>query len=604
MYSADSIEAGVSYHLDKENNPRMNRDRILSFRALLAGLMLVVLLTGCSGEPASQWLRAPGWSRGVYTGLTYSTRPVPVTLDDSGGIYLLHVDQSGENYSPRLTAFDRQGQVRWVKRLDQSFGRISDTEIIWDGQGLQAFWIADNVLYRVRLDNQGSVREAPRPLSGEIDVDSFAAARLPSDEVSVWFSQSRREPGLYRLTTEGEVVLVDPQGTRPELRVGADGSLHVIWAQMPLGYGDMRILYASYPQGVDSGEQAVLLYEQSITPTSIVEGPWLGLAGEQVYVIWALTYRTGPQAGTSLASFVYFPAGNPDQVTQPEVINIPEEYRLEYHEVSAGVHAGSRVPLPSPYTETTTISNLSTNTSAAPELVVAFHTQAQYLMRQYKGQVSTAFIQDGKPTGYQLLSFTATDSDSPVIISDAQGYLYLTWMEKGAEGNLVYLATTAPDMVAAMNRLSAEDVGRLAAETLFGMLIGVAISPLAGFIWLMGALVGMLLTTPLRRGNNRVGVIVSIFLSLAAFWLAKYIALPGVESYVPFSAWIPMIPDWLKVPLQIVVPVMILITALYVAWSYTFRRESESVLNFLLIYAAVDAVLSMAVYGVIIISAF
>jgi hypothetical protein len=70
-----------------------------------------------------------------------------------------------------------------------------------------------------------------------------------------------------------------------------------------------------------------------------------------------------------------------------------------------------------------------------------------------------------------------------------------------------------------------------------------------------------------------------------------------MRGYVPFSAWIPGLPVWLQVPLQIGVPILTTLLGIAVAWYFTYRRNSESVLNFLFIFAAVDGLITMAVYG-------
>jgi hypothetical protein len=78
------------------------------------------------------------------------------------------------------------------------------------------------------------------------------------------------------------------------------------------------------------------------------------------------------------------------------------------------------------------------------------------------------------------------------------------------------------------------------------------------------------------------------------------LTLPGIGDYVPFSSWIPIIPGWLEWPLRWGVLLFIGASALLVAWHFTYRRRAHSALNFMLIYAGVDSVLSMAVYGSII----
>lgn len=137
----------------------------------------------------------------------------------------------------------------------------------------------------------------------------------------------------------------------------------------------------------------------------------------------------------------------------------------------------------------TYISGLTVDPTRAPEVAIAFHTKLEYLRPQEQGQVSTVFFGDGAPAAYQQISFTSASSDFPAILSDQAGYLYITWLESGAEsGYMVYFASTAPDIRQALNRLTADDIGRLLAETVFGLLGGVVLVPLA-LIWVIAPMV-------------------------------------------------------------------------------------------------------------------
>ena len=108
-------------------------------------------------------------------------------------------------------------------------------------------------------------------------------------------------------------------------------------------------------------------------------------------------------------------------------------------------------------------------------------------------------------------------------------------------------------------------------------------------------------TSFLRRGQSgdgiTIGTLVSMFLAGAVYWLVKLLTIPAIQTYVPFSAWVPGLPVWLQTPLQIGIPILTTLLGIFAAWYFTYRRNSESILNFLFIFAAVDGLLTMAVYG-------
>jgi hypothetical protein len=90
---------------------------------------------------------------------------------------------------------------------------------------------------------------------------------------------------------------------------------------------------------------------------------------------------------------------------------------------------------------------------------------------------------------------------------------------------------------------------------------------------------------------------------MIVLWIVKLGVLPGMVDYVPFSAWIPILSEWLILPLRIGVPLLAAIFSLLVAWYLLKRRAESSIYAFLLIYAAVDAVLTLGVYGVLVLAA-
>ena len=68
-------------------------------------------------------------------------------------------------------------------------------------------------------------------------------------------------------------------------------------------------------------------------------------------------------------------------------------------------------------------------------------------------------MQNGLPTSYQLLSFTQQASSDPTIISDADGQLYITWLESGDVSRFdVFYAATTPDLQQAFNPVTVDDV--------------------------------------------------------------------------------------------------------------------------------------------------
>lgn len=565
--------------------------------------LLVVLLTGCSESEERLWLKAPGWSRAQMIGNTGAGDPVSVAVDDAGQVYFLLVNADEGGARPRLLALDREAQTIWDITYEIALGRVTDPRLYWDGALLQLFWIGDYALYQAAVDRSGDLVSGPHLLSGEVAVESYAVALGAQGELIAWYAGARRAPGLYALPPGdlgGPALLVDPQGVRPDLRVDESGALHAIWAHYPPGYGDNRIYYGAYPEGRFQPGRETLMAEPSLGTASFMSGPSLGLDQERAYLFWTELTRIGLEAGKVESLYLSFPLGKPDQASPVGQLFVPSGYDLAYQASPAtGLEAGERAPLAS--WGVSDITDLAVLNAQEAETAAAFRARVEYLGRKEQGQIGIVYFREGAPTGYQLISFSSANSLDPGLLAQG-GRLYLTWMEKGdLPGFVVYFASTAPDLSQHLNRINWRDLGSLAAETAFGLLTGALLLPLA-LLWLIVPLAVMGLTSFMRKDEEsltNVGTLLSLIPAVILYWVSKLLVLPGMRDYVPFSAWIPFLPDWMGHPLQIGVPLGIGGAALWLAWRLTYRRERPSALFFFLLYAFIDGILTTAVYGVL-----
>jgi hypothetical protein len=572
-------------------------------------LFLALSLTACTGQTERVSLNAPGWNRARLVGNTPIVDPVSIALDDAGGIYLFLFGGDGDAYYPRVIALDRRAEVVWDRTYDQiALNRPDQSQIIWDGQTLQLIWLSDQGLYNTKITAAtGELLAPPALLSGNVKVANYSVARDTDGSQTFWYAGPQKSPGLYALPPgepAGEPTLVDPAGIIPDLRYDSAGTLHATWTRYPPGENHPQFIYGAYQDGLYVAGQERIMLDPRVGTTRVY-GPWLGIDRQRVYLIWTIVPRIGPLAGMAATSYIHFPLGQPASASPVRQVSIPYSYHLSYQTPpEGGLESGPRVLSGG---GNTYIARLAVDPALSPELAMAFHTKLEYLRRQEQGQVSTIFLQDGIPNGYQQISFTPASSDYPAVLSDKAGQLYITWMEGSAlSGYDVYFSSTAPDIRGALSGLTWGEFGPLAAETLFGLLTGAVLVPLA-LLWILPAMVILGLTSVIRRDDESFsspGVIVSLALAITAYWVTKLAFMPTVRDYVPFSAWLPFLPPALNLPLQVGVPLLITGLALAVAGRYTYGGERPSPFFFLLIYAVVDGALTMAVYGVTFYGAF
>lgn len=542
--------------------------------------------------------------------------PAPVAVAEDGRVFALFFSQlEAEGQQPELLSVDENGEIAWRTLLPVEVGRAESPKLILQGEVLNLFWLDQDDLFYAQADPvDGSLLGDPKELSGGRLISHFDAVLDNQGRLVVWLAGPRRQPGLYRLPDlQGEPVLVDPRGIRPDLSLGSDGKAHAFWANYPTGFGELEFFYSPVPTDADGllePVQPALVSNPRIGPTSVLQGPVGAVTEDSGYLFWTVIERTGMSAGSASTRYVIFDPSNPQLQEKDETLFVPGGYRLPYEEVTGGqFDAGQRVLLPgSELAGTSYVADIALNNHPSGELAIAASSRAAYLRNKHEIQVGVSYLQQGEPHSYQLLSFTQAASVLPNLEQGPGDSLYVTWMERGElPGFLVYLTSTHPPMTQGLAELDQEDVARLTADTAFGMLTGMLIAPIATLVALVVPLLIVGLAAFFRDEDEPLlapATLISLTLSLAAFWTAKLGVIPTIFEYIPFSAWLPMIPSWLDDPLRLGVPIFIGLLAFLVAWDRTYRRQVRSPIYFILIYAAIDGMLTGAVYGLHFYAAF
>jgi len=571
---------------------------------IIALLLLLLVLSGCSTGERPLWTNAPGWSRAPYMGVNAIGDPVPFAADEDGNLFFLFIVSDQDMLYPQVVGIDRTGARTIDVRISTPLIQPDIPAMVWDGELLQLFWISDQALYHASITPDGIVASTPTLLSGDVKTGAFDVTVSNEGDLAVWFSGPRREPGLYRVDLQdGSILPLDEIGIRPQLAFDATGTLHALWTHYPPGLEQTAILYAAYEDGRVHVAAETIVAEPALGISNLLEGPQLGLDEDNVFVLWTERIMTGMQSGSVRSTYLWFPAGQPELVSAEEYLRAPLSYELPYSSWDGGtMQTGDRFDIgQGGFSQTGTILEITPSYPADGELAIAFNIKADYLRRKSELQIGVLYL-DPDPTSYQLISFTAAGSQSAYLVN-LDGSLYLSWLEKTSSSAYdVYFSTTSPDLSAALNTVQSSDILAIIGQSLFGFVSGMLLLPM-GLIWIVVPIIVIAIASMIRREEEdfwspyNLG---SILLALGAYWASKLMILPGINSYVPFSAWIPGIPSALKIPLRIGIPTLIAVSALYLAYRFTRTREQQSSLFFVLVYAALDGILTLGVYGVLI----
>ncbi len=592
--------------------------RVLNkLKIVLIFIILAVLLSSCSDQALDRlWLKSEGWSRGVLLGDTALASITEPVIDSKGQVYNILFPRSeveDKRYQPVLVMLSQDGATKEQFQLDFLIAQPRRAKLILRDDHFDLFWIDSNTLKVIQLDTNGKLLSEIKFLSTEDRVDHMEVVYW-NDGYEIWYSGSKENPGIYALSGEIEHLtksVIDPGGIRINLFLDDHALLHASWANYPIAYGDIEFYYLK-PLASRSDElDPILVYTTGISPSRRVDGPMIAIDEEVVYIFWSEAIVAGLDAGFRTTYFRYFPIGRPDTIRPPMAIHIPIIANLPASEFNSGTfQTGERVYVSSGIPSTASIENIEILNGNFTETAIVFRSRSEFKWRDFRNQTSIAYLSDGLVTTYQPLNYTSAESYYPSVAHDQEMNLYVTWLEKGELTYRAYLTTTDPNKKINIDLVTIDDYLYLGAEGLFGILAGAVLSPFAAAAWggigLIGFIFNMIFSQFNKPIYRTIGELLSMATGVGVFWFMKLATLPGLKTwdYVPFSAWIPRIPENLTQPLIYGVPALIAVIALSVAYFNTYGKKAGSPINFHLLYCAVDTLLSCAVYGILIYGSF
>ncbi|HSM71372.1 MAG TPA: hypothetical protein VK851_07495 [Anaerolineales bacterium] len=588
--------------------------KIIYWMKVVVLSLSVLMLTSCSSGEENVWLKSPDWSRGVFVGATSVHGPVSFVKDSDGTttFFLVEFDEETSNYSFDLAQmFSGSADLNHSRIALGELQNVKQPEIVLDDNGnLRLFWISSEGLYTLAVSGDGGPLGEPVLLSGAEVVASYDIAHAPDGGFTLWFAGSRRNPGIFALSDHTGSVqsdLVDADGTLVRLRYDDRGQLHAVWVHYPFGYEITQIQYGIYDPALS---EFAIPYSPVISLNLGIQKRLddlaLGVDDSNVYLFWVTSVQAGLQAGDVQASYRSFPIGDNGQDAPSLLMRVPTVYSLEFEGSSGNLKAGDRVSLLELNVPTTPkVQDFRTNLSAAGEVVLAVRSPAEHLWRKTREQVNLVYFDNGSLTDYQPLTFTSSLSTLPNVVNDPNGYVSVTWLERlSSDLFYVYFASTDPTVIDEFDAMSTGEYLNVVYTTLFGMLIGALLAPIAAGVWLFAPLIVLALFSFAHRlFPPRIGRYLSIaalVIAVGVVWFVKLAVFPNMWVYVPFSAWIPNIPVLLGDVLRMAVPLLTLVVSSFTAWHFTYRRGNDSSLYFMLIYVAVDALITTSVYAVLI----
>lgn len=572
--------------------------RILGILATLA-----VFSTACQATPQRESKPSADWSRSVALG-KFVNGSIGIAVDGAGEI--IHMSwpaDIGEGVYLRYVQLDSQANPLVSKNLEFPGFLRAPRLITAYGGNLHLFWASRLpgekawALWHVMIDMNGDITSSTTQVSqSDTNVGYYLVASDHEGGAMVcWESSTSGEIYLQHLDHNGsptiEPLIITSKGEYPSLWLEMNDNVHLAWQEAG------SLVYArSTLQSLSPDETTVIGDIPEGTGKSL-DGPYLGVAGEWVYVFWSVLNQSGLEAGTGYTVYTAFPADAPAKYEAERILLSPaEEQPFTAYEGSLNL-TQLAPPVEEAWASTDFV--LSPNVmqgNQLDEMAVAMAMNQTMRMDQHL-QIAVAVFQEGKFIGYTVGTKTENISDNPVLFVDNDRHLHLAWRE-GAAGNSVFYATTQPEAAAALERLTMGDIFNAIFQGGIEGLVGITFLPIIGFGWLLPGMVLIVIVKLFRDQDNLTEwkYWIPLIIAILLFYLVKLATLPTISSYVPFSAWLD-IPQRFSTPLQILVPILIFSIAALVA-NYIRRSKSQSAAVFYITFVLIDAMLTLAIYGV------
>lgn len=588
----------------------MSRRWVLTILILSGVLAITCLLSQAGTIPQRSLKPSPDWSRGLRVSKGEGKRADIAMAVHEGDLYLVWRLLRGEEALLHFARLDGEGHVVVDRELSSGLSLPRQNRIlVGPDDSLHLFTLARREadahrgLFHLALSPEGEPLSGPELLSRPgWEVKSCDLVSDLDDTLHIfWSGEDEVGPHLFYLRLERGVVSdsepLVPGGMEPAARIDRDGRLHLIWIEK--GEREEEAIYAAtFPGAMVTPTRGVKLLDIQKGIGAIRSSPVLGLGSRYGYLIWTIERRAGLAAGTVEGWYAFFPLEKP-QPTIPRSFGLPAVEKPIYaqYESPYGYHHLILLSPPLP-----PISDLidmpATIGIQGEELPVAFRLNVNYGYHR-KFQIAMAVFKEGRLVGYQLAGKSGYHSSRPTLLADDKGNLHLAWIDSTGGGSThLYYASTSPLVKARLDRLTGGDFLSGAAKMTFGFILGLLLAVLIP-LWLTPALIwGFVCTAVIRfddlgTGRGKIG----LALALLIYLVTKLIMLPSFFSYVPFSAWFPLLPSSLSPLLMVGTPLLISGGAAAIAIWFLRRVESRELLVALLGFALPDALLTLVVYS-------
>ena len=579
--------------------------------SLATGLgLLAWAIAGCGLIPRHVPRASDQWSNGALLGTAILNNQVALQVDRAGNCAIVWVGLAHKLHFARL---DRQGEIVDQRSLELRSDAAQKPRLLMDSAGqLHLTWLEshgeEKGLCYAQINDRGHVVIPPVRLTGPGDKVGHSRAVLnePAGRIEVFWSDSvSSTPGVYHLALDlqGKIVapssLIVPQGLKPDAQMDGDGFVHLVWSQGTTTK-EKKIFYAVYDPAGHFMSEWTEIASFVVAPGQVLHGPIAGIDKENGYIFWAIESR----ARESMVSHAFHTTFSLGQLERRTVAEIqapdqdapqfdPDRGRFNYYYTPP--HEGGSGMVPLSVADTDFLASPSATGGQQAELAVAFNARV-YARNTDALQIAVLTFREGRLVNSQIVNDSQAASLQPNVATDANHNLHLVWIDTaGFNRYQVVYASTSPQVKATLNRMTIYDVVNKVLSMAMSAVSALFFIPLVlGWMLVpMGWLLISTLSTSAsevsdRRGQIALGVAMLLHVGGKQLFFPSLLARFSFAPLLPSSAGL-FLGRW-------ILPLLLAALSAVVMWAYLKRARSPSILIAYLIYAAVDALLTLVIY--------
>jgi hypothetical protein len=570
---------------------------------LLVVAGLILLLAGCTGcglTPEHTDRASQRWSNGKPLDIAILNSPLALQVDEMGHSFVVWV---GPEHRLYLAHLDGRAGLVAQQPLDLELDSPLRPQLVLDTRGhLHLTWLDGGEggfqLFYAFLSTEGQVFQGPvamSPPGQPVSRHSMALDPVGQTVEVFWSDDAYGRPGCYHAAVDWSGAVVVPahllvaDGVWPSAQTDRLGFVHLAW-RTHQQVADVVFRYAVYdPQRRTLGPDTMAaepLVQASMfggpVANAEVEGPWLGLDKDTVYLAWMLEARQRNQ----LSTFTFYRAFSQPDLERPEDA-AAFDYALPETALDAVLVRGSDPSL----------TGHPRFLEGQPEQqVLVYYTQVSGPGNMMTMQIASADVHLDQIDEQDVVNATRSASLRPSVAADGQGNLYVAWIDTaGFSRYQVLYASTSERVKAVLNRITTYDV--------VDRVLTAAMSALSALFFIPIALGWMLLPILLlvvsawvtkeslvsdSRGPIALGM------AIAVHWACKVLLFPAMLSRGPFASlssplWGMLLGRWLF-------PLLLAVLSAGAVWLYLRRRRHQTLFVAYLMFAAIDSVLTLIIY--------